>query len=288
MVDGLISTRADVRQATPEDMDELRLLLGWSERSHLRFQTSRLAQMLAGGLIHVVLRDGRVAGFFYVTVDYPYSMVRGLVVRPGQKTERIVETAVDWAVTACQSVDALGISFIGDDRWLVPHLERSGFTRAGEIVGLHRAGSYLPREGNLTSWVRPAEGRDLDAIVEVDWSAFALTWRNGPQTTREFLAQMPHFLVAEEQGRVVGYVCGTNQGRSGHVVRLAVHQDVQRRGVGTRLLREILQRMSGTGVRGLSLNTQRENVQSQLFYRSLGFSLSRRPTSVYRLDFQDK
>ncbi len=284
MVDGLIGVRTDVRQASPEDIDELRLLMSWSERSHLRFQTSRLAQILAGGLVRVVLQDGRAAAFFYITVDYPYSMVRGFVVRPGQSTSRMVEAAMDWAVPASAEVGSLGVSFIGDDRWLVPHLERAGFRRTGEIVGLHRPGSYLPREGNLDVQVRPVEPRDVEAIVAVDWSAFELPWRNGIQTTREFITQMAQFLVAEDESGVVGYVCGANQGRSGHVVRLAVRQGLQRRGVGTRLLREILQRMSGTGVRGLSLNTQRENTQSQLFYRSLGFSVSRRPTSVYRRD----
>lgn len=288
MVDGLISTRSDVRVASPDEIDELRLLLSWSERSHLRFQTVRLAQILASGLVRVVSQDGRISAFFYLTVDHPYSMVRGLVVRPGHSTPKAVESIMDWAVPVCSDVGALGISFIGDDRWLVPHLENAGFRRRGEIVGLHRAGAYLPREGNLQCRVRPAELKDLEAVVSVDWSAFELPWRNGPQTTHEFLMQMPHFLVAEDDGGVVGYVCGTNQGRSGHVVRLAVHKGLQRRGVGTRLLREILQRMSGMGVRGLSLNTQRENTQSQVFYRSLGFSLSRRPTSVYRKDFQDK
>jgi len=288
MVDGPITTRSDVRVAAPDELDELRLLMSWSERSHLRFQTVRLAQILASGLVRVVSQDGRITAFFYLTVDQPFSMIRGLVVRPGHSTARVVESVMDWAEPACADVGAQGVSFIGDDRWLVPHLEHAGFRRRGEIVGLHRPGAYLAREGNLECRVRPAEAADLDAIVTVDWSAFEVPWRNGPQTTHEFLMQMPHFLVAEDDAGVMGYICGTNQGRSGHVVRLAVHRRQQRCGIGTRLLREILQRMSGMGVRGLSLNTQRENTQSQLFYRSLGFSLSRRPTSVYRKDFQDK
>ncbi|MGI6209635.1 MAG: GNAT family N-acetyltransferase [Anaerolineae bacterium] len=275
-------TETEVRQAVPEDADELRLLMGWSERSHLRFQTSRLANILQAGLIQVVDQGGRMGGFFYVTVDYPNSSIRGLVVRPGYQTTAVLGPAMEWMVGRSEAAGAVSISFIGDDRWLVPHLQRAGFERAGDIVSLHRPGAFLPLEGDITCRVRSATEEDLDQIVEVDWSAFDLLWRNGRQTVREFLVQMPHFLVAEEEGRLLGYVCGTRQGRSGHVVRLAVRQEAQRRGVGTRLMREILQRMAGAGVRTLSLNTQRDNTSSQAFYRALGFSITRRPTSVYR------
>ena len=51
MVDGPILTRSDVRVAVPDEIDELRHLMSWSERSHLRFQTVRLAQILASGLV---------------------------------------------------------------------------------------------------------------------------------------------------------------------------------------------------------------------------------------------
>ncbi|NPV08040.1 MAG: GNAT family N-acetyltransferase [Anaerolineae bacterium] len=280
-----VLTETEVRPATPEDVDELRLLVAWSERGHLRFQTSRMAQIVQAGLIQTVHQGGRMAGFFYVTMDNPNSSVRGLVVRPGYQTPAVLEPAMEWIVSAGAALGSLSVVFIGDDRWLVPHLQRAGFERAGEIVGLHRPGSFLPVEGNVSCRVRPAASADVDQVVEVDWSAFEGPWQNGRQTTLEFLAQMPYFLVAEQDGRLLGYVCGTNQGRSGHIVRLAVRREAQRRGIGTRLLREVLQRMAAAGARALSLNTQRENVQSQAFYRALGFTLTRRPTSVYRYHF---
>jgi len=93
---------------------------------------------------------------------------------------------------------------------------------------------------------------------------------------------MPYFLVASEAGHVLGYICGTNYGKVGHVVRVAVHARAQRRGLGTRLMRELLARMSGSGVRGLSLNTQADNRDSQAFYTRLGFHSNHKPTSVYR------
>jgi ribosomal protein S18 acetylase RimI-like enzyme len=47
-------------------------------------------------------------------------------------------------------------------------------------------------------------------------------------------------------------------------------------------MRELLARMSDSGVRGLSLNTQADNRHSQAFYTRLGFHPNHNPTSVYR------
>ncbi len=283
-----IAEGASIRQAGVDDVEDLRLLVGWSDRSHLRFQTSRLQQVVIGGGVWIVEQDQRLVGFAYATVDQPVTSIRGLVIRPGRQTGVVVETVMTRLVPAAESAGAMAISFIGDERWLTAHLERAGFVREGEIVGLHRPGSFLPVEGNRTCEVRTASLDDLDRIVAVDWSAFELPWRNGPQTIGEFLGQMPHFLVAEEKGELLGYVCGTSHGRAGHIVRLAVASGWQRRGVGARLMREILRKMAANGVRSLSLNTQRDNLQSQAFYRALGFSLTRRPTSVYRYSLQDR
>lgn len=273
---------AVVRPALPREAEEVELLARWSDRAHLRFQLDCLPELIREGQVLLVEHRDRLCGLTYTVLDYPNCSIRGLAVRPGRSVEAVTDAVLSYTVPEAREIGALSITYIGDDPWLVPYLCKGGFVRAAEIIGLHRPGAFISATGCQECQVRPAATDDLDALVAVDWSAFEPLWRNGPETIRQFLRQMTHYLVAEVDGEVAGFICGTEYGRAGHVVRLSVHEAFQRRGVGTRLLREMLARMAAHGVRTLTLNTQRDNRQSQAFYRSLGFYVSREPTSVYR------
>ena len=276
-----------LKVATPADVDEIDYLLRGGERSHLRFQLESLPGLVRDGHITILEQGHEPLGFAYVTLDYPNSSIRGLVVRRSREAGPVLDGLLSQVLPRARALGAMSIIFIGDDNWLVPHLRRQGFLPAGQIVSLRRPGTFLPARGNHSFRVRPALERDLEHIVAIDWSAFEPYWRNGPQTMRELLEQMPHFLVATDDGRPEGYVCGTLCGTVGHVVRLAVSPEAQGLGIGTRLVSELLRRMAAEGVRSLALNTQRDNHQSQSFYRSLGFYRSEKPTSVYRYLLED-
>ena len=271
-----------IRAATPAETEDVELLARWSDRVHLRFQINYLPQLVRDGHIMLVLQNGNLCGLSYATIDYPNCSIRGLAVRPGRSTPLIVEAMLNHLLPAAKAANALSITYIGDDSWLVPSLVERGFVRSGQIIGLRRSGTFLAAEVDHHCQVRCARAEDVEAIVAVDWAAFEPLWRNGVQTIREFLAQMPHFLVSTMDGQIVAYICGTCYNRVGHVVRLAVHKQVQRRGIGTMLMRELLARMADEGVRGLTLNTQLDNYGSQAFYRSLGFYPTQKPASVYR------
>lgn len=272
---------ASARVATPEDLDDIRLLVDWSDRAHLRFQVSQLPLLVRDGCVCVTHEDERMEGVVYTTVDYPNSSIRGFVVRPGGSTERVVQATMSYLLPVTREAGSLNLTFIGDDRWLVPYLIRSGFTRAGGIIGFNRPGSYLYKHGSVSCRTREVQEEDLEDIVAVDWTAFDLFWRNGRQTIKEFMAQMPYFLVAVLGDSLVGYVCGTRYSKVGHIVRLAVNSEHHGRGIGTRLMHDIMKKMAADGVRSISLNTQQDNVKSQAFYRSLGFYANLKPTSVY-------
>lgn len=272
----------EVRAATPEETEEVEELARWSDRAHLRFQLEYLPRLVREGRVLLALRERRLCALSYTIIDYPNCSIRGLAVRPGQEVEAAVESVLAHLVPAARQANAASIAYIGDDRWLVPHLTAHGFARAGRIVGLQLPSGYIRDRGNRDCRVRPVADADLDALVEVDWSAFDLYWRNGRETIRQFFGQMPYFLVATDDEGMLGYACGTKYGKVGHMVRLAVHSRAQRQGVGTRLMREVLDRMAETGVRCLTLNTQDDNRASQAFYRSLGFHRGQNPTTVYR------
>jgi ribosomal-protein-alanine N-acetyltransferase len=80
------------------------------------------------------------------------------------------------------------------------------------------------------------------------------------------------FLVAEIGGRVVGYVIGAVKWlRMGHVLAIAVDPPFQGRGIGSRLMEEVMRRFRNQGVRTVRLEVRKSNLMAQHFYRKLGF-----------------
>jgi ribosomal protein S18 acetylase RimI-like enzyme len=125
--------------------------------------------------------------------------------------------------------------------------------------------------------IRPARPEDADAVAEVFIASFdTLTFLPKLHTNEEtidFIANkvMPEqeVLVAEENGRVVGFVAMAHGDSLEH---LYVHPDSQGRGVGGALLERAKERMPG----GFSLWVFQQNLQARRFYERHGLSLIER------------
>jgi ribosomal protein S18 acetylase RimI-like enzyme len=79
------------------------------------------------------------------------------------------------------------------------------------------------------------------------------------------------FLVAEEDGRIVGAVMGSYDGRRGWVNHLAVDPEVQGKALGTCLMEELERRLARLGCEKINLLIEPDNGAVQGFYRKLGF-----------------
>ncbi|WP_247003171.1 GNAT family N-acetyltransferase [Halosolutus gelatinilyticus] len=79
------------------------------------------------------------------------------------------------------------------------------------------------------------------------------------------------FLVAEQDGEIVGFTHGVVQDDEGDVLRMAVHPDHQREGIGTALherLQEDLRDFNMNRMRAIDLAS---NGQGRRFYEEQGF-----------------
>ncbi len=80
------------------------------------------------------------------------------------------------------------------------------------------------------------------------------------------------FLVAIDGSRIVGTTIGTTDGRRGFLYHVAVAASHRRRGVATRLVREVSQRIFERGFNLVHLRVLGENAEAIEFYRALGFT----------------
>jgi len=101
-----------------------------------------------------------------------------------------------------------------------------------------------------------------------DWK-----FRKGEAVRREVESNMEGVLVAEVEGKVVGYITtwANQETKIGHIPNLAVHPDFQGRGIGRRLLEEALRLLKERGMEMAKIETLEQNLVASRLYPKMGF-----------------
>ncbi len=125
-------------------------------------------------------------------------------------------------------------------------------------------------EDSLT--IRRFEPRDFSEAVELDAEAGG---GHDPYLLTYFFENYPTtFLVAEIGGRIAGMVLGFRQSPlEGRIFWLAVRSGRQGRGVGRRLMTELLEIFRRLAVMSVILEVRATNKRAQRLYLDLGFEI---------------
>lgn len=93
-----------------------------------------------------------------------------------------------------------------------------------------------------------------------------------PEEIQKKLARDPDlFLVAEEEGRIIGTVIGGYDGRRGLLYHLAVAASFRGRGIGSRLMDEIESRLRAKGCIRCYLMVLADNDEAIRYYEKHGW-----------------
>jgi len=124
-------------------------------------------------------------------------------------------------------------------------------------------------------WWHLAELEPIEAQLFGDerWSA-AMFWNE--------LANAHYYLVALDEGQVVGYAGLSVTGAEAWVQNIAVRKDRQRRGIGKALLEALLVEADRRGARPVLLEVAVDNATAQRLYDRYGFA----PVGVRRGYYQ--
>ncbi|MDI6820277.1 MAG: ribosomal protein S18-alanine N-acetyltransferase [Candidatus Hodarchaeaceae archaeon] len=113
---------------------------------------------------------------------------------------------------------------------------------------------------------------DMQAILDIEYRCFPDPY---PLSLLNRLREMhpDGFLVAELDGEVVGYIIGVIRwGASGHILAIAVDPPYRRRGIGSALIVNMLDRLKAKGAKGVRLEVRKSNFAARQFYLGLGFN----------------
>ena len=191
--------------------------------------------------------------------------------RDGQH-EQYFKTLLSQAKIVLKAMGAQSLFSLAPYDWLERLLTSEGFKPADKIVTLERVSSQVTSSTpDQQLIIREMTYRDMDAVEVIDIAAFDPAWQlNRPSLEKTYHLSAWHS-VALLEGEIVGYQMSTSAFDSAHLARLAVEPRWQRRGVGRRLVENMLETFSAMGVWSFSVNTQESNLQSLSLYHSLGF-----------------
>ena len=123
----------------------------------------------------------------------------------------------------------------------------------------------------------PLEWPHLQEIHAIEQDSFSDPWRLG-QFIEELGKTDADWLVALDDGLVVGYVGLQMMVDEGHIVNLAVAPAARGRGIGSALLARALEAASERGARLVTLEVRENNLEAERLYRRYGFeAVGRRP-----------
>jgi ribosomal protein S18 acetylase RimI-like enzyme len=123
--------------------------------------------------------------------------------------------------------------------------------------------------------VRAFEPTDQDAVVAL-WEACELVrpWNDPRKDIERKLQVAPKmFLVAIVGGVLAGSVMAGYEGHRGWINYLAVRPELQRQGVGARLMAEAERLLEEAGCPKINLQVRSDNVDVIAFYRAIGYEV---------------
>lgn len=118
--------------------------------------------------------------------------------------------------------------------------------------------------------IGPMQPADLEPVDEIERHSFKSPWP--AQVFAEELArEWARVDVARERGRVVGFVDYWLVHDEIHLLAIATHPDVRRRGIGGRLLAHLLGLGRARGAALVTLEVRRSNRPAIALYERAGF-----------------
>ena len=122
--------------------------------------------------------------------------------------------------------------------------------------------------------VRKFTPNDLKRVFEIESMSFNQSY--GIEMVQQLYEMGVGFLVAEEDGYVIGYVIfWIKYEDQGHIISIAVDKNYRRLGAGTQLLVKAISILSLLNIRAIYLEVNENNTGSVEFYKTFNFKIDR-------------
>jgi [ribosomal protein S18]-alanine N-acetyltransferase len=266
-----------VRLLTSDDLPLVLRMLNTSEYIYQRFTLEELPALLKHYPTVGMFNGDSLRGFLLSqTVNPPSAWIGGFGVSwtDSRLYTSILDMLLEHLTTRLMKRGVRYLYYSGNDMqndWLRDVLLVRGFALHRLLYAYDKYDYSVPATGNLDVKLRPVEKRDIAALLAIEEACFEDFWRYDALSFEDIAATHPYFVVAELNGKVVGYQFNALEREAGYLVRIAVHPSVNGQGVGVRLMSEAIEFFKQEHVLRIMLNTQDDNVRAHRLYEWFGF-----------------
>jgi ribosomal protein S18 acetylase RimI-like enzyme len=272
-----------VRPAHPGDQDQISTLLSNGHYVHRHLDWRTPLEWIGFHPYLVIEETGRIRAVLACPPD-PLSIgwVRVFA------ADRTFPVRDAWNILWADILPMLGgvksetVAAITLQVWFQEVLEESRFSSQQQIVMLTWAGKNVSDVKLPAGFlIRNMVEEDIEQVAEVDAAAFVPLWQNSSDALHKAFRQAALATIIEEQGVIVAYQLSTKNFLGGHLARLAVHPDLQGKGIGYLLVSDMIHKLHLLGVDTISVNTQSDNLISLSLYKRMGFEETGERYPVY-------
>ena len=124
---------------------------------------------------------------------------------------------------------------------------------------------------NESITVRPMVMTDVDGVMAVEHDSFLTPWSRS--AFEEELAQnrLARYIVAEENGEIVGYAGTWLVINEAHVTNVAVSGQRRREGIGRLLMQNLMELARDNDMESMTLEVRVSNAAARHLYAQMGF-----------------
>ncbi len=119
--------------------------------------------------------------------------------------------------------------------------------------------------------IRRAVSKDAKAMAELDRICFECPWSEKAFKKELSDNSLAVYLVAEQDGMLLGYVGLWQVEGEGHITNLTVHPDFRRQGIGAKILNELLEITEDNGIDCHTLEVRASNQAAISLYEKFDF-----------------
>jgi ribosomal-protein-alanine N-acetyltransferase len=122
--------------------------------------------------------------------------------------------------------------------------------------------------------------------MAIERTAYAYPWSER-FFRQEIEVECARSFLAESEGRIAGYILFWLLPGEIDIHNIAVHKDFRRRGLGRRLLENVIMEGRNRASARITLEVRKSNTVAQKLYESLGFTVSGVRSGYYSDDGED-
>lgn len=119
--------------------------------------------------------------------------------------------------------------------------------------------------------IRTMTVEDLDGVMSVEFDSFLTPWSRAAFEEELRTNRLAHYLVAVENGNIVGYAGTWLVINEAHVTNVAVTGQRRREGIGRLLMENLLDLARDSGMDSMTLEVRVSNEAARHLYQQLGF-----------------